>query len=315
MALHSTHFSIEGQTGFYRGKVRDVYYRGDIIVAIATDRLSAFDVVLPKPIPEKGAILNGVAASFLQQTQHIVPNWLLAVPDPNVSIGRLASPFPVEMVVRGYLVGHAWREYKAGRRHICGVALPDGLYENDRLPQPIITPTTKAAEGHDLDISRDEILRQGLVAVADYHLMEQYALQLFAFGTDYAAKRGLILADTKYEFGKWRNQVILIDEANTPDSSRYFYADGFETRQQNGTQQRQLSKEFVRQWLLEQGFSGQEGVAPPQLANEFIEIITNRYIELYETILGQSYERREASGDINSRIEQNIAIFQFQTII
>ena len=285
------------------------------MVAVATDRLSAFDVVLPKPIPEKGAILNGVAASFLQQTQHIVPNWLLAVPDPNVSIGRLAAPFQVEMVVRGYLVGHAWRQYSAGHRSICGVPVPNGLRENDRLPQPIITPTTKAAEGHDMDIGRDEILAQGLVTESDYLLLEQYALQLFAFGTAHAAQRGLILADTKYEFGKWRDQVILIDEANTPDSSRYFYADGFDDRQQAGTQQRQLSKEFVRQWLIGQGFSGQEGANPPEMSNEFIATITDRYIELYEIILGKSFERHEHGEDIIARIEKNITNFQFQTII
>ena len=287
--LTQTDFVLPGQMGFYRGKVRDVYYLPGRLVAVATDRISAFDVVLPRAIPGKGAVLNTVAAHFLRTTADIVPNWLEATPHPAVSIGRLAQPFAVEMVVRAYLVGHAWRTYGAGGRSLCGVPLPDGLRENDPLPGgPIITPSTKAATGHDEDIAWEDILSRGLVPQAHYQTMERYSLALFAEGTRQAAGRGLILADTKYEFGLWAGQVMLMDEVHTPDSSRYFYADGFADRQQAGEAQKQLSKEFVRQWLLTQGFSGQAGRLPPVMDDVFVASVSARYLELAQLLLGQS---------------------------
>lgn len=301
--LSETRFQFSGQTGFYRGKVRDVYAFGDVLVMVASDRISAFDVILPRPIPGKGQVLNQTAAYFLQNTRDVAPNWLLDSPDPNVSIGRACQAMPVEMVVRGYLVGHAWREYRAGKRQICGVPLPEGLRENDRLPHPIITPTTKAAEGHDLDISREEILKQGLVAEDTYTQMEAYSLALFAKGTEMAAAQGLILADTKYEFGLHEGQVMLIDEVHTPDSSRYFYAEGYQERQDRGETQRQLSKEFVRQWLIENGFQGQEGQSVPHMDDDFVQLVSQRYIELYEKVTGMKFIPYTASQNIADRVE------------
>lgn len=307
-AIFQTDFKLPGQTGFYRGKVRDVYYLEERrMAAVATDRISAFDVILPRPVPHKGAVLNGIASFFLQKTASIAPNWLVSVPDPNVTVGLLAEPFPVEMVIRGYLVGHAWREYKAGKRSVCGVVLPDGLKENDRLPDgPIITPTTKAAQGHDLDISREEILKKGLVSESHYREMERLTVALFKEGTRHAAKQGLILADTKYEFGMYDGKVILIDEVHTPDSSRYFYAEGFEERQREGHPQRQLSKEFVRQWLISEGFQGQAGVKPPDMDDAFIYSITGRYIELYERILGINFVPDPSEKNPSDRILDNL---------
>jgi phosphoribosylaminoimidazole-succinocarboxamide synthase len=287
--ISETNFSFPNQTAFYRGKVRDVYSFPDKVVMIATDRISAFDVVLPRPIPGKGQVLNQTAAYFLQATADIVPNWLLAVPDPNVSIGLSCVPYPVEMVVRGYLAGHAWRQYKLGYRVLCGVALPDGLCENDQLPTPIITPTTKAHEGHDEDISRAEIIGQGIVSEAEYVQLEKYALALFASGTEMAAKRGLILVDTKYEFGAKDGQIYLIDEVHTPDSSRYFYADTYAENQAKGLPQRQLSKEFVREWLIANGFQGKEGQTIPTMTDEWVAQISARYVELFETVTGQTF--------------------------
>jgi phosphoribosylaminoimidazole-succinocarboxamide synthase len=304
-ALKQTDFHFDGQTGFYRGKVRDVYYFGDRMAVVATDRISAFDVILPRPIPNKGQVLNQIAAMYLQRTADIVPNWLLAVPDPNVSVGLLCEPFAVEMVVRGYLAGHAWREYRAGKRTLCGVSMPDGLKENDRLPQPIITPTTKAKEGHDQDISRDEIIAQGIVAESDYAQLEKYALALFARGTEIAAERGLILVDTKYEFGKLDGQIYLIDEVHTPDSSRYFYADGYAERQQAGETQRQLSKEFVREWLIANGFQGKDGQTVPAMSDEWIATIGGRYVELFEQVTGQPFVPAN-TDDMAERIRASI---------
>ena len=304
-AISYTNFQFEGQTGFYKGKVRDVYYFGDVMVAIATDRISAFDVVLPKPIQFKGQVLNQIAAKSLKETSDLVPNWILSVPDPNVSIGVKCEPFPVEMVVRGYLAGHAWREYKAGKRILCGEKLPDGLKENDKLPQPVITPTTKAKEGHDEDISREEILKQGLVSKDDYNVLEKYTFALFKRGTEIAAKNGLILVDTKYEFGKKDGQIYLIDEVHTPDSSRYFYAEGYQERQNKGEAQKQLSKEFVRQWLIENGFQGKEGQRIPEMTESVIQTISDRYVELYEKVSGQKFIKAQ-DEDITERIKQNI---------
>ncbi|MDN4165209.1 phosphoribosylaminoimidazolesuccinocarboxamide synthase [Cytophagales bacterium LB-30] len=303
--IKQTNFTFPGQTGFYKGKVRDVYYFPDKLVIVATDRISAFDVVLPEPIPYKGQVLNTIAAKFLLATKDIVPNWLQSVPDPNVSIGLSCEAYAVEMVVRGYLAGHAWREYKAGKRSVCGVSLPEGLRENDKLPQPIITPTTKAHEGHDEDISREEIIAKGIVKEAEYVQLEKYALALFARGTEMAAAQGLILVDTKYEFGKYKDEIYLIDEIHTPDSSRYFYADGYAERQQRGEAQKQLSKEFVRQWLIENGFQGKDGQKVPEMTPEIVKGITDRYIELYEKVTGESFVRANAS-EIEKRIEQNI---------
>lgn len=297
MALANTNFHFPGQTRLYRGKVRDVYHIGSrYLVMVASDRISAFDVVLPRPIPYKGQVLNQTAAHFLKATADVVPNWLIDTPDPNVAIGHAAAPFPVEMVIRGYLAGHAWREYKSGKRLLCGVPLPDGLRENDRLPEPIITPSTKAQEGHDEDITRDEILARGLVSEEYYVQLEKYTRALFERGTQMAADKGLILVDTKYEFGLLDGKVILIDEVHTPDSSRYFYADGYAERQAAGEPQKQLSKEFVRQWLIENGFQGKEGQVVPEMNDAWLSTISNRYIELYEAITGQSFVKAETQA-------------------
>ncbi|HEX7015969.1 MAG TPA: phosphoribosylaminoimidazolesuccinocarboxamide synthase [Cyclobacteriaceae bacterium] len=305
-AIRETNFSFDGQTGFYRGKVRDVYYFGDVMAMVATDRISAFDVVLPRAIPDKGRVLNIIASRNLEATRDILPNWVIETPDPNVTVGCRCEPFAVEMVVRGYLAGHAWREYRSGKRSLCGVALPDGLKENDRLPEPIITPTTKAKAGHDEDISRDEILARGIVGERDYARLEDYTLRLFQRGTELAARRGLILVDTKYEFGKYKGEIHLIDEVHTPDSSRYFYAEGYKERQDNGAPQRQLSKEFVRQWLIENGFQGKEGQTVPEMTDEVVDRIASRYRELYEQVLGEPLPEIDARG-ILGRIERNIA--------
>ena len=305
-AIKETNFNFPGQSDFYRGKVRDVYTIGNqYLVMVASDRISAFDVVLPKPIPYKGQVLNQIAAKFLEATADIVPNWVLAVPDPNVTIGRICEPFKVEMVIRGYLAGHAWREYSAGKRSICGVDLPNGLKENDKLKQPIITPTTKAAVGHDEDISRAEILKQGIVSEADYVQLEAYTQALFERGTQIAAKTGLILVDTKYEFGKSDGKIFLIDEIHTPDSSRYFYSEGYQERQQKNEPQKQLSKEFVRKWLLENGFSGQAGQQIPDMTAAIVDSISERYIELYERIVDLPFQK---PGDENilDRVKKNI---------
>ena len=306
-ALKETRFQFAGQTSFYQGKVRDIYYFPDKLVVVATDRISAFDVVLPRAIPYKGQVLNQIAAYFLQATAHLVPNWLTIVPHPNVSIGRLCKPFPVEMVIRGYLAGHAWREYQAGKRILWGVALPEGLKENDRLPEPIITPTTKAHEGHDEDISREEIIKQGLVSELDYLVLEKYTRDLFKEGTRMAAEKGLILVDTKYEFGVGDDQkVYLIDEVHTPDSSRYFYKDGYEERQAKGEPQKQLSKEFVRQWLIAKGFQGKDGQQIPEMTDEIVAMISERYIELYEKVTGLSFNKQEAGNTLAEEIKTNI---------
>jgi phosphoribosylaminoimidazole-succinocarboxamide synthase len=294
-SLRATDYFFEGQTAFYRGKVRDVYtIKNQFLVMVASDRISAFDVVLPKGIPFKGQVLNQTASYFLEATRDIVPNWLLGTPDANVAVGKMCNPFKVEMVIRGYLAGHAAREYALGKRMVCGVKLPDGLKENDRLPEPIITPTTKAAEGHDEDISREEILIQGIVSESDYDQLEKYTRALFARGSEMAAKRGLILVDTKYEFGKTaEGEIILIDEIHTPDSSRYFYAEGYSERQERGEVQKQLSKEFVRQWLIANDFQGKEGQKIPMMDEQFISEISERYIELYEHITGEQFIRQE----------------------
>lgn len=306
-ALTSTNFSFPGQTSVYHGKVRDVYFIGDeLLCMVATDRISAFDVILPEGIPFKGQILNQIAAKFLNATRDIVPNWLLATPDPMVSIGYRCEGYPVEMIVRGYLCGSAWRAYKSGVREICGVKLPDGMRENEKFPTPIITPTTKAEIGtHDEDISREEILSRGLVPEKEYLQMEKYALALFARGQEIAAKHGLILVDTKYEFGSYKGQVMLMDEVHTPDSSRYFYAEGYEERFAAGEPQRQLSKEFVREWLMDNGFQGKAGQQVPEMTPAIVGSITDRYVELYEGITGDSFVR-EATDDLASRIEKNV---------
>ena len=305
-ALTSNSFHFKGQTNVYNGKVRDVYTLDNgLLVMVASDRISAFDHILPKGIPFKGQVLNQVATLFLDATKDIVPNWLIATPDPSVAIGHACEPIRIEMVIRGYLAGHAAREYKAGKRVLCGVALPEGLQENDRLPAPIITPATKAEEGHDEDISREDILARGLVAPEIYEKMEAYTKALFARGTQMAAARGLILVDTKYEFGLRNGEVILIDEIHTPDSSRYFYAEGYEERQAKGEAQKQLSKEFVRQWLIENGFQGLDGQQMPNMPDDFVQTISERYIELYERITGQTFQKA-ATSDIVARIEQNV---------
>ncbi len=304
-ALKETHFNLPGQTNFYRGKVRDVYSFTNYLIMVASDRISAFDVVLPKPIPFKGQVLNQIAAKNLEATKHIVPNWLMATPDPNVTIGIKCKTYPVEMVIRGYLAGHAWREYKVGKRSVCGVKLPEDLKENDKLPQPIITPTTKAHKGHDEDISREEILKQGLVSESDYSQLENYTRALFAKGTEMANEQGLILVDTKYEFGTNNGTIYLIDEIHTPDSSRYFYLKGYQNRQDNGEAQKQLSKEFVRQWLISEGFQGLEGQTVPEMTDEKINQISNRYIELYERFTGSTFLKADTEN-ITLRIEENI---------
>ncbi len=308
-AVTKTDFQFPGQVSKYVGKVRDVYSIDDsYIVMVATDRISAFDVVLPEGIPYKGQVLNQIASKFLDLTEDIIPNWKVAEVDPMATIGLRCEPYKVEMVVRGYLAGHAWREYKAGKRTLCGVALPDGLRENDRLPEPIITPTTKAAEGHDEDISREEIIARGIVPADEYAELERYTLALFQRGTEIAAKRGLILVDTKYEFGRKDGRILLMDEIHTPDSSRYFYADGYEERLERGERQRQLSKEFVREWLMANGFQGLEGQKVPEMTPEVVSGITDRYIELYEHITGEKFERVECD-DVLSRIYANIEGF------
>ena len=306
-ALTKTNFSFPDQTSVYHGKVRDVYFLGsDLLCMVATDRISAFDVILPKGIPFKGQILNQIAAKFLNATRDIVPNWLLATPDPMVSIGYRCEGYPVEMIVRGYLCGSAWRAYKAGVREICGVKLPDGMRENEKFPTPIITPTTKAEIGtHDEDISREEIIARGLVPEKEYELLEKYALALFARGQEIAAQHGLILVDTKYEFGSYNGQVMLMDEVHTPDSSRYFYAEGYAERFAAGEPQRQLSKEFVREWLMDNGFQGKEGQQVPEMTPEIVSSITDRYVELYEGITGDAFVREESS-DLAARIEKNV---------
>lgn len=304
----STHFNFPGQKSVYRGKVREVYNINDeLLVMVATDRLSAFDVVLPKGIPYKGQILNQIATRFMQMTSDVVPNWLIATPDPNVAVGHLCEPFKVEMVIRGYLSGHAAREYAAGNRSLCGVALPDGLAENDKLPAPIITPSTKATDGeHDEDISRDEIINSNIVSEADYIVLEKYTHALFKRGTEIAAERGLILVDTKYEFGKTKDgRIVLIDEIHTPDSSRYFYSDGYQQRQTNGEEQKQLSKEFVRRWLIENGFQGKAGQPIPEMSDDYVASVSERYIELYEKIMGEPFVKADLA-DIADRIDRNV---------
>ncbi|WP_437921004.1 phosphoribosylaminoimidazolesuccinocarboxamide synthase [Sphingobacterium sp. LRF_L2] len=305
-AIKETNFNFEGQTAFYKGKVRDVYTVADeYLVMVASDRISAFDVVLPRAIPFKGQVLNQIAAKFLRATQDILPNWVISVPDPSVTIGKKCEPFKVEMVIRGYLAGHAWRTYREGGRTLCGVQLPEGLKENDKLPSPIITPTTKAAFGHDEDISRDEIIRQGIVAEDDYIQLEKYTLALYQRGVEIAKERGLILVDTKYEFGKKDGQIYLMDEIHTPDSSRYFYAEGYAERQAKGESQRQLSKEFVRQWLIDNGFQGKDGQHVPEMTDEIVQSISERYIELYEHITGEGFVYPEA-GEVIRRVEENV---------
>lgn len=304
-AIKETHFTFKGQTGFYRGKVRDVYYFGDRMVMVATDRISAFDVVLPMAIPDKGRVLNQIAALNLDATKSLVPNWVQSTPDPNVTIGFKCETFPVEMVVRGYLAGHAGREYKAGKRLLCGVSLPEGLHENDPLPQLIITPTTKAHVGHDEDISREEIIKRKLVSDEEYSTLEKYALTLFSKGSALAAEKGLILVDTKYEFGKQNGKIYLIDEVHTPDSSRYFYQSGYAQRQQSGEPQKQLSKEFVRQWLIENGFQGKEGQRVPEMTETIVSSIADRYRELYHQVTGEKLAPLNTQN-ILERIEQNI---------
>jgi len=304
--LPSTSFQFSGQTGFYSGKVRDVYtINNNILVMVVSDRVSAFDVILPRPIPYKGQVLNQLAAYFLDSTKDIVPNWVIAVPDPNVTIGRMCEPFKVEMVIRGYLAGHAWRTYRSGLRELCGVKLPEGLKENDQLPEPIITPTTKSHHGHDQDISREEIIAQGIVSEEDYIQLERYTRELFQRGSEMAAQRGLILVDTKYEFGKSDGQIMVIDEIHTPDSSRYFYADGYGERQRKGEPQKQLSKEFLRQWLIENQFQGLEGQTVPEMSDEIVKMVSDRYIELYENIRGAKFVKVESS-DTKSRVEKNV---------
>ncbi len=304
-SVAGTDFHLPGQTGVYKGKVRDVYSIGDLLVMVASDRISAFDYILPRPIPYKGQVLNQIAAYFLRSTQDICPNWLIATPDPNVAVGHRCEPFRIEMVVRAYLTGHSWRTYKSGKRELCGVALPEGMKEHDRFPTPIITPATKADEGHDEDISREDIIGKNIVSAADYEILEKYALALFQRGTEMAAKQGLILVDTKYEFGKKEGVIYLIDEIHTPDSSRYFYLDGYEERQANGEQQKQLSKEFVREWLMAHGFQGRDEDLMPVMPDVFVEQVSERYIELFEKLTGQEFDRIETT-DIVKRIERNI---------
>lgn len=306
--ITDTNFNFPGQTNVYKGKVREVYsLDNDVLAMISTDRLSAFDVVMPKGIPYKGQILNQIATKMMKATEDIVPNWLLATPDPNVAVGHACVPFKVEMVIRGYMSGHAAREYKAGRRMLCGVPMPEGMKENDKFPEPIITPATKAEMGgHDEDISREDILKKGIVSEADYEVLEKYTNALFLRGTEIAASRGLILVDTKYEFGKTKEgKIVLIDEIHTPDSSRYFYADGYQERQDRGEAQKQLSKEFVRQWLISNGFQGLEGQTLPEMTDEYIETVSDRYIELYENITGETFVKADISN-IQERIEKNV---------
>ncbi|MCQ2229757.1 MAG: phosphoribosylaminoimidazolesuccinocarboxamide synthase [Bacteroidales bacterium] len=306
-AIVETNFKFPGQKSFYKGKVRDVYNVADrYMVMVVSDRISAFDVVLPKGIPFKGQVLNQIASKFLDATKDILPNWKIATPDPQVTVGLKCEPFRVEMVIRGYLTGSAWREYKAGARELCGVKLPEGMKENQKFPTPIITPTTKADEGHDQNISKEEIIAQGLVSREDYEQLEKYTYALFQRGTEIAAKKGLILVDTKYEFGKKDGQIYLIDEIHTPDSSRYFYSEGYEERFEKGEPQRQLSKEFVRQWLMDNGFQGKEGQVCPEMTDEIVNSITERYIELYENITGDKFIKHETT---EKTIEKNVSLF------
>ncbi len=308
-AIVFTDFTFPGQKSVYKGKVRDVYnIKDEYLVMVVSDRISAFDVVLPKGIPYKGQVLNQIAAKFLDATADIVPNWKIATPDPMVTVGHLCEPFKVEMVIRGYLTGHAWRQYRDGKRELCGIAMPEGMKENQKFPEPIITPTTKAAEGHDEDIPREEIINQGLVTAEDYAVLEKYTRSLFQRGTEMAAEKGLILVDTKYEFGKKDGKIYLIDEIHTPDSSRYFYASGYEDRLAKGENQKQLSKEFVRQWLIENDFQGKEGQKVPEMTEEFVNQVSERYIELFENITGDRFVKANID-DVNSRIDRNIREF------
>lgn len=307
--LVKTDFDFPGQINVYKGKVRDVYNINDeYLVMVVSDRISAFDVVLPKGIPYKGQVLNQIASKFLDATSDIVPNWKVATPDPNVTIGHFCEPYKVEMVIRGYLTGHAWREYKSGKRSLCGIPLPENMIENQKFPEPIITPTTKAQEGHDEDISRNEIISQGLISKQEYEQLEYYTRKLFQRGTEMALEKGLILVDTKYEFGKKDGKIYLIDEIHTPDSSRYFYLDGYETRQQKREKQKQLSKEFVRQWLINNKFQGLEGQKVPEMDEKFVNSVSERYIELYENITGEEFSKEDISK-INDRIEKNVSTF------
>jgi len=308
--ITSSNFTFPKQKSKYTGKVREVYYlENDLLVMVATDRLSAFDVVMPKGIPFKGQILNQIATQMMEATADIVPNWLIATPDPNVAVGKMCDPFKVEMVIRGYMSGHAAREYKLGKRILCGVDMPEGMIVNDPFPQPIITPATKAEEGHDEDISKEYIIKKGIVSKGDYMKLEEFTEALFQRGTEMAKDQGLILVDTKYEFGKGENgQIYLIDEIHTPDSSRYYYSDGYEQRQANDEKQLQLSKEFVREWLMENDFQGLEGQQMPEMSDDFVEKVSNRYIDLYEKITGETFEK-ELSGDIIKRVEKNIVYF------
>lgn len=308
-AIVESNFQFPKQKSVYKGKVRDVYnINGEYLVMVVSDRISAFDVVLPKGIPYKGQVLNQIASKFLDATADIVPNWKIATPDPMVTVGHMCEPFKVEMVIRGYLTGHAWREYRSGKRQLCGVALPEGMRENEKFPEPIITPTTKASEGHDEDISREEILATGLVGEADYVMLEKYTRALYQRGVEMAAQKGLILVDTKYEFGKKDGVIYLIDEIHTPDSSRYFYAEGYEQRLEKGEEQKQLSKEFVRQWLIENGFQGKDGQQVPEMTETFVEQVSERYIELFESITGDQFVKANAD-DVNARIEKNVVAF------
>ena len=308
-SITATNFNFPQQKNLYKGKVRDVYNINDsLLVMVASDRISAFDVVLPKGIPFKGQVLNQLAEKFLQATEDIVPNWRIASPDPNVTIGQYCEPFKVEMVIRGYLTGHAWRTYNSGKRILCGAEMPDGMKEHQQFPEPIITPSTKAAEGHDEDISKEEIISNGIVSAEDYAQLENYTRMLFQRGTEIAAKRGLILVDTKYEFGKKDGKIYLIDEIHTPDSSRYFYADGYEERLANDENQKQLSKEFVREWLMENGFQGKDGQQIPEMSDEFVQSVSERYIELYENVSGEKFVRSDVS-DPNERIQKNVLNF------
>ncbi len=308
-AITRTDYTFPGLKNLYIGKVRDVYNIDDeLLIMVTSDRISAFDVVLPRAIPYKGQVLNQIASKFLDATSDILPNWKIATPDPMVTVGRLCEPFKVEMVIRGYLSGHAWREYKEGRRTICGVAMPEGMKENDMFPNPIITPTTKASFGHDEDISKEEILKQGIVSHEDYEMLEKYTMAIFERGTQIAAGMGLILVDTKYEFGKANGEIFLIDEIHTPDSSRYFYQSGYEERQSRGEAQKQLSKEFVREWLMAHGFQGKEGQQVPVMDDDFVNLVSERYIELYENITGDTFERADVSN-VPARVENNINKF------
>ena len=306
-AIKKTDFKFENLDYKYSGKVRDVYHFKDKLVMVVTDRISAFDVILPRPIPYKGQILNQIAKKFLKLTEDIVPNWVINTPDPNVTIGKKCKAFPVEMVIRGYLTGHAWREYKSGKRQICGVEMPNGMREHDKFPNPIITPTTKAQKGHDQDISKDDIISSGLVDNHDYQILEDYTKKLYSKGSEYAKSKNLILVDTKYEFGKLDNNIILIDEIHTPDSSRYFYANNYQNLQDKGESQKQLSKEFVREWLIKNGFQGKENQKVPEMTDQIVNDISKRYIELYENIIGEKFKKRKTENMLND-IESNIKI-------